>query len=131
MLIGSNTSLGQYDLTVKVILLGDYSVGKSSLLRNLTRFSSDINFQGNTSTSSSSSCSSKRESLSGGQTRMNAIVRSTVHSGGFVDVEFTHQDKTVLTRIADTGGELSFMICTGINDFSKVYRICTDIMTFL
>jgi hypothetical protein len=25
--------------------------------------------------------------------------------GGFVEVEFTHQDRTVLARIADTGGE--------------------------
>jgi GTPase SAR1 family protein len=114
-------------LSVKIILLGDYSVGKSSLLRVLARYSdyTDLDndtgeeitnasirasFKGNSLPRSGwmgSSSQSKSGSLPGRgtSTPRGTLVRSSLKPGGFVEVEFTHQDRTVLARIADTGGE--------------------------
>ena len=112
MVAGGTCSEGQYDLEVKIILVGDYSVGKSSLLRVLARQSSqaggdrddDSHSLANASSRSSVSLGNERLALVDTGSR-GALVRSSLQPGGFVDVEFTHQERNVLARIADTGGE--------------------------
>lgn len=104
---------GRPDLTVKLILLGDFSVGKSSLLRILARqnhFRDSISVSDNNDntvhrSSSMSSLGFGSLSRSESPSSPRALVCSALKPGGFVDVWFTHQGKTVLARIADTGGE--------------------------
>lgn len=116
------------DLFVKIILLGDYSVGKSSLLRVLGRhgdysvetdgdqeetianLSSRSSFRG--SAPPRTGTKDRRDSQKSGSLRRDrvsypwgSLVASSLKPGGFVEVEFTHQGKTVLARISDTGGQ--------------------------
>ena len=111
MVVGS-TDVAAPDLEVKIILLGDYSVGKSSLLRVLARQSDHLlddegvssgSGSSNRSSYSSSSLTSRRNV--GMQLGNGALVTSCLQPGAFVQVAFTHQDRTVMARISDTGGE--------------------------
>ena len=112
MVAGGTCPEGHHDLEVKIILLGDYSVGKSSLLRVLARQScqagsdrdDNSHSMANASSRSSASLGNERLALVDTGSR-GALVRSSLQPGGFVDVEFTHQERNVLARIADTGGE--------------------------
>nr|KAG5704699.1 hypothetical protein BaRGS_025341 [Batillaria attramentaria] len=113
MVIGGNTPSNAYDLTVKLILLGDYSVGKTSLLNILSRQTHDLDFDDNGNSIAAGSVTSSLSTTSSGRgsrgasdrpPSRTAVVRSRLQPGGFVDVEFTHQQKTVLAKIADTGG---------------------------
>ncbi|KAL8597408.1 hypothetical protein ACOMHN_022317 [Nucella lapillus] len=101
------------DLEVKIILLGDYSVGKSSLLRLLARHSQQMAQHHQQETYISSNSSSPRSSFRSSsssycrqrQAKRGTLVRSSLQPGGCVEVEFTHQEKSVLAKIADTGGQ--------------------------
>lgn len=118
-----------YDLTIKVILLGDYSVGKTSLLKLLSRQSSqiiDLVDNSDAVTRASSVASSVTSSSASGRSShcavdrppsRAAVVRTRLQPGGFVDVEFTHQNKRVLAKIADTGGQERYRSMT-----SSYYR---------
>ena len=87
-------------------------MGKSSLLRVLARQScqagsdrdDNSHSMANASSRSSASLGNERLALVDTGSR-GALVRSSLQPGGFVDVEFTHQERNVLARIADTGGE--------------------------
>ncbi|XP_076434581.1 uncharacterized protein LOC143274601 [Babylonia areolata] len=123
MVIGSMSPLEEdgAELQVKIILLGDYSVGKSSLLRVLSRHSEHLaggqqQYHENSGASNngvSSASSSPRSSFRSSsssysrqrQARKGALVKSSLQPGGCVEVEFTHQDRSILARIADTGGQ--------------------------
>ena len=111
MVAGGTCSEGHVDLEVKIILLGDYSVGKSSLLRVLARHSGHFDDRDDSGSSMVNASTRSSASLRIGrlayvdQGSRGSLVRSGLQPGGFVEVEFTHQEKTVLARIADTGGE--------------------------
>lgn len=138
MVLGNYSSglTNAYDLTVKVILLGDYSVGKTSLLQLLARQNDhllDLDDVGKNHGSASSSVASSSLSTvtttsqgSGRSSRVSweerpssrtVVVRSFLQPGGFVDVEFMHKDKNILAKISDTGGQERYRSMT-----SSYYR---------
>ncbi|KAK6192421.1 hypothetical protein SNE40_003890 [Patella caerulea] len=80
----NRTTEGEYDYRVKIILLGDVSVGKSTFVRTL----------------------SKQDDIEHGCSCV------TYKQNGYVEVECVRNGKKVLAKIIDTGGQEKFRSIT-------------------
>ncbi|XP_071093224.1 uncharacterized protein [Haliotis cracherodii] len=85
----SNENMTHYDYNVKIILLGDYGVGKSTLM----------NYLGKQKEGSVRCCCARS------------------NRNGYVEVEVNRNDKCILARLTDTGGQERYRSLT-----SSYYR---------